>query len=61
MISWIGRNRRMSRDYERKVQACETPIELVMFRLIPRPPASRFDPYEPGSEAVICAETPVVG
>jgi hypothetical protein len=39
MISWIGRNRRMSRDYERKVQACETPIELVMFRLIPRPPA----------------------
>jgi putative transposase len=39
MISWIGRNRRMSRDYERKVQACETLIELVMFRLIPRPPA----------------------
>jgi len=35
-ISWIGRNRRMSKDYERKVQTSETLIELAMIRLILR-------------------------
>jgi len=34
--SWIGCNRRMSKDYERKVQTSETLIELAMIRLILR-------------------------
>ena len=33
-ISWIGQNRRMSKDYERKVQTSETFIEVAMIRLI---------------------------
>jgi putative transposase len=35
-ISWICRNRRMSKDYERKVQTSETFIEVAMIRLILR-------------------------
>lgn len=35
-ISWIGQNRRMSKDYERKVQTSETFIEVAMIRLILR-------------------------
>ena len=33
-ISWIGRNRRMSKDYERKVQTSECLMEVAMIRLI---------------------------
>lgn len=33
-ISWIVRNRRMSKDYERRVQTSETLIEIAMIRLI---------------------------
>jgi putative transposase len=33
-ISWIGQNRRMSKDYERLVQTSETLIEVAMIRLI---------------------------
>jgi len=29
-FTWLSRNRRMSKDYERKVQASETLIEVVM-------------------------------
>ena len=35
-ISWIGQNRRMSKDYERKVQTSETFIEVAMIRLLLR-------------------------
>jgi putative transposase len=35
-FSWIGRNRRMSKDYERKVQTSETLIEIALTRLILR-------------------------
>lgn len=35
-ISWIGQNRRMSKDYERKVQTSETFIEVAMIRLMLR-------------------------
>src|SRR5215212_4114947 len=35
-ISWIGQNRRMSKDYERQVQTSETFIEVAMIRLILR-------------------------
>lgn len=35
-ISWIGQNRRMSKDYERKVQTSETLIEVAMTRLMLR-------------------------
>lgn len=35
-ISWIGQNRRMSKDYERKVQTSETFIEVAMIRLVLR-------------------------
>ena len=33
-ISWIGQNRRMSKDYERLVQTSETLIEVAMIGLI---------------------------
>lgn len=33
-FSWLSRNRRMSKDYERKVQTSETLIEVVMIRLL---------------------------
>lgn len=33
-LSWISRNRRMSKDYERKVQTSETLIQVVMIRLL---------------------------
>ena len=33
-FSWISRNRRMSKDYERKVQTCETLIQIAMIRLL---------------------------
>jgi putative transposase len=40
-ISWIGQNRRMSKDYERQVQTSETFIEVAMIRLILRRLARR--------------------
>ena len=33
-FSWIARNRRMSKDYERKVQTSETLIQVAMVRLL---------------------------
>jgi len=33
-LSWISRNRRMSKDYERKVQISETLIQVAMIRLL---------------------------
>jgi putative transposase len=33
-LSWISRNRRMSKDYERKVQTSETLIQAAMIRLL---------------------------
>jgi len=33
-FGWISRNRRMSKDYERKVQTSETLIQMVMIRLL---------------------------
>jgi len=33
-FSWISRNRRMSKDYERKVQISETLIQVAMIRLL---------------------------
>ena len=33
-FGWLSRNRRMSKDYERKVQTSETLIEVVMIRLL---------------------------
>ncbi len=39
-ISWLGRSRRLSRDYERKVQTSETLIELAASRLALRRLAS---------------------
>ncbi len=33
-FSWISRHRRMSKDYERKVQTSETLIQVVMVRLL---------------------------
>jgi putative transposase len=35
-FSWIDRNRRMSKDYERKVQTSETLVEVATIRLILR-------------------------
>ena len=39
-LGWLMRNRRLSKDYERKVQTSETFIELAMIRLILRRMAS---------------------
>ena len=33
-LGWLGRQRRLSKDYERKVQTSETLIELAMIRLL---------------------------
>jgi putative transposase len=33
-FSWLSRNRRMSKDYERKIQTSETLIEVAMIRLL---------------------------
>jgi putative transposase len=33
-LSWISRNRRLSKDYERKVQTSETLIRVAMIRLL---------------------------
>ena len=33
-FTWLSRNRRMSKEYERKVQSSETPTEVVMIRLL---------------------------
>jgi|SRR5581483_682998 len=33
-LSWISRNRRMSKDYERKVQTSETLMQVAMIRLL---------------------------
>jgi len=33
-FSWISRNRRLSKDYERKVQTSETLIQVAMIRLL---------------------------
>jgi putative transposase len=35
-LSWVMRNRRLSKDYERKVQTSETFIKVAMIRLISR-------------------------
>ena len=35
-FSWLIRNRRLSKDYERKVHASETFIEVAMIRLLLR-------------------------
>ena len=45
-LSWIGRNRRMSKDYERKVQTSETLVEVAIIRLILRRLArDQHEPY----------------
>jgi len=33
-FGWLSRNRRLSKDYERKVQTSETLIEVAMIRLV---------------------------
>jgi putative transposase len=33
-FAWLSRNRRMSKDYERKAQTSETLIEVAMIRLL---------------------------
>jgi putative transposase len=33
-LGWLMRNRRLSKDYERKVQTSETFIEVAMIRLM---------------------------
>lgn len=43
-FAWLSRNRRMAKDYERKVQTSETLIELVAVRLLLRHLASTTAP-----------------
>ena len=33
-FSWLGRHRRLSKDYERRIQTSETFIEVAMVRLM---------------------------
>jgi putative transposase len=35
-LGWMGRQRRLSKDYERKVQTSETLLQLAMIRLMVR-------------------------
>jgi putative transposase len=39
-LGWLRRDRRLAKDYERKVQTSETLIEVAMIRLILRRLAS---------------------
>ena len=39
-LGWLRRDRRLTKDYERKVQTSETLIEVAMIRLILRRLAS---------------------
>ena len=42
-LGWIGRQRRLSKDYERKVQTSETLLQLAMIRLMVRRLARSID------------------
>lgn len=48
-FAWISRNRRLAKDYERKVQTSETLLELAASRLLlrwlARNPSNYRDPY----------------
>jgi putative transposase len=46
-FAWLSRNRRLARDYERKVQTSETLIELAATRLVLR----RLAPFSPSLAA----------
>ena len=35
-VGWLGRQRRLSKDYERKLQTSETLLKLAMIRLMLR-------------------------
>jgi putative transposase len=35
-LDWLGRQRRLSKDYERKLQTSETLLKLAMIRLMLR-------------------------
>jgi putative transposase len=35
-LGWMGRQRRLSKDYERQVQTSETLLQLAMIRLMVR-------------------------
>ena len=35
-LGWLGRQRRLSKDYERKLQTSETLLKLAMIRLMLR-------------------------
>jgi len=35
-LGWLGRQRRLSKDYERKVQTSETLLKVAMIRLMVR-------------------------
>ena len=39
-LAWMGRQRRLSKEYERKVQMSETLLKLAMIRLMVRRLAS---------------------
>jgi putative transposase len=41
-LAWMGRQRRLSKDYERKVQTSETLLQLAMIRLMVRRLAKSF-------------------
>lgn len=43
-FAWLSRNRRLAKDYERKVQADETVIELAAIRVVHRRLASAGEP-----------------
>lgn len=48
-FAWLGRNRRLGKDYERKVQTSETLIELAATRLVLRRLAAHMMPWDGGA------------
>jgi putative transposase len=44
-FAWLNRNRRLAKDYERRVQTSETLIEVAMIRLL----VARLGTSEAGS------------
>jgi putative transposase len=47
-FAWLSRNRRMAKDYERKVQTSETLMELAIVRLLIRRHAAHATPNVQG-------------
>jgi hypothetical protein len=64
-FAWLSRNRRLAKDYERRVQTSETLIEVAMIRLLLARLGQRAERHanqavRNGRESVACLSPPTV-